>query len=206
MFTGIVQSIGKIQNIILNKNLYFLYIKTNKKFIKNLKIGESISNNGCCLTIIKLYNNIITFNIIKHTFNITTFKKIKIGDYVNLEKPIKINNYIGGHIVLGHITDTAIITNIKNYNSSKILWIKPNNILQMNYILEKGSICVDGVSLTIDRILKNKFSVNIIPETLSKTTLSKKNICNYVNIETDIYIRSIIQTVKKLYNNTKYLT
>ncbi|QJC38457.1 riboflavin synthase [Enterobacteriaceae endosymbiont of Donacia fulgens] len=201
MFTGIIQSIGKIQNIILNKNLYYLYIKTNKNFIKNLKIGESISNNGCCLTIVKLYNNIMIFNIIKQTFNITTFKKIKVGDSINLEKPIKINNYIGGHIVLGHITDTAIITNIENYTSSKILWIKPDNILQMNYILEKGSICIDGISLTIDKKLKNKFSVNIIPETLSKTTLSNKNIYNYVNIETDIYVRSIIQTVKKLYNN-----
>ncbi|QJC37228.1 riboflavin synthase [Enterobacteriaceae endosymbiont of Donacia thalassina] len=205
MFTGIIQTIGKIINIILYKKIYSLHIKTNKKFIKNLKIGDSISNNGCCLTIIKLYNNIMIFNIIKQTFNITTFKKVKVGDYVNLEKPIKINSFVGGHIVLGHITDIAIITNIKNYNFSKILWIKPNNILQMNYILKKGSICIDGVSLTIDKKLKNKFSVNIIPETLSKTTLSKKNIYNYVNIETDIYTRSIIQTTKKLYNhNMKY--
>ncbi|QJC34007.1 riboflavin synthase [Enterobacteriaceae endosymbiont of Donacia cinerea] len=205
MFTGIIQSIGIVQNIILKKNLYFLYIKTNKNFLKNLKIGESISNNGCCLTIIKLYNNIMIFNIIKQTFNSTTFKKIKIRDYVNLEKPIKINNFIGGHIVSGHITSTAIITNIKNYTSSKILWIKPNNILQMKYILKKGSICIDGVSLTIDKKLKNKFSVNIIPKTLFKTTLSKKNIYNYVNIETDIHTRTIIKTVEKLFNNIKYL-
>ncbi|QJC36409.1 riboflavin synthase [Enterobacteriaceae endosymbiont of Donacia simplex] len=205
MFTGIIQSIGIIQNIIFKNNLYFLYIKTNKNFIKNLKIGESISNNGCCLTIIKLYNNIMIFNIIKQTFNNTTFKKVKIGDHVNLEKPIKINNFIGGHIVSGHITSIAIITNIKNYTSFKILWIKLKNSLHMKYILKKGSVCIDGVSLTIDKKLKNKFSVNIIPKTLSKTTLSTKNIYNYVNIETDIHTRIIMKTVERLFNNIKYL-
>ncbi|QJC36821.1 riboflavin synthase [Enterobacteriaceae endosymbiont of Donacia vulgaris] len=204
MFTGIIQSIGIIQNIILKKNLYFLYIKTNKNFIKNLQIGESISNNGCCLTIIKLHNNVMIFNLIKQTFNNTTFKKIKIGDYVNLEKPIKLKNFIGGHIVSGHITSIAIITNITNYTSSKILWIKPKNILQMRYIFKKGSVCIDGVSLTIDKKLKNQFSVNIIPKTLSKTTLSKKNTYNYVNIETDIHTRIIIKTVERLFNNIKY--
>ncbi|QJC34418.1 riboflavin synthase [Enterobacteriaceae endosymbiont of Donacia crassipes] len=200
MFTGIIQSIGKIKKISFKKKKYYVYIQTSKNFVKNLKIGESISNNGCCLTIVNLYKNIILFNIIIHTINNTTFKKLKVNDYINLEKPIKINDFLGGHIVLGHITDIAIITNIKNYNFSKILWIKPNNILQMNYILTKGSICVDGVSLTIDKTFKDKFSVNLIPETLLKTTLSKKKIYNYVNIETDIYTRNIIQTIERLYN------
>ncbi|QJC32387.1 riboflavin synthase [Enterobacteriaceae endosymbiont of Donacia dentata] len=206
MFTGIIKSIGKIKNIIYKKNLYFIYVQIKKKFRKNLKIGQSISNNGCCLTIINLYKNIIVFNILKQTFNITTFKKIKIGDYLNLEKPITINNFIGGHLVLGHITNIAKIINIKNYNFSKILWIKPNNILQMNYIFKKGSICIDGVSLTIDKKLKNKFSVNIIPETLLRTTLSNKKINDYVNIEIDLYAYIIVKTVKKIHkNNIKYI-
>ncbi|QJC33199.1 riboflavin synthase [Enterobacteriaceae endosymbiont of Donacia clavipes] len=206
MFTGIIQSIGQIKNIIFKKNLYFIYIKIQKKFKKHLKIGQSISNNGCCLTIINLYKNIIVFNIIKQTFDITTFKKIKIGDYLNLEKPMKINDFIGGHIVTGHITDIAKIINIKNYNLFKILWIKPNNIFQMNYIFQKGSICIDGISLTIDKKLKKEFSVNIIPETLLKTTLSNKNINDYVNIEIDLYSQIIVKTVKKIYqNNIKYI-
>ncbi|QJC32792.1 riboflavin synthase [Enterobacteriaceae endosymbiont of Donacia semicuprea] len=206
MFTGIIQSIGQIKNIIFKKNLYFIYIKIQKKFKKNLKIGQSISNNGCCLTIINLYKNIIVFNIIKETFDMTTFKKIKIGDYLNLEKPMKINDFIGGHIVTGHITDIAKIINIKNYNLFKILWIKPNNIVQMNYIFQKGSICIDGISLTIDKKLKKEFSVNIIPETLLKTTLSNKNISDYVNIEIDLYSQIIVKTVKKIYqNNIKYI-
>ncbi|QJC35192.1 riboflavin synthase [Enterobacteriaceae endosymbiont of Donacia proxima] len=200
MFTGIIQSIGQIKKISFKKGKYCIYIKTNKNFIKNLKIGESISNNGCCLTIVNIYKNILLFNITIHTMNNTTFKKLKTNDYINLEKPIKNNDFFGGHIVLGHITDIAIITNIKNYNFSKILWIKPNSILQMNYIPIKGSICVDGVSLTIDKIFQDKFSVNLIPETLLKTTFSKKKIYNYVNIETDIYTRNIIQTVERLYN------
>ncbi|QJC31983.1 riboflavin synthase [Enterobacteriaceae endosymbiont of Donacia versicolorea] len=206
MFTGIIKSIGQIKNIIYKKNLYFIYVQIKKKFRKNLKIGQSISNNGCCLTIINLYKNIIVFNILKQTFNITTFKKIKIGDYLNLEKPITINNFIGGHLVLGHITNIAKIINIKNYNFSKILWIKPNNIFQMNYIFKKGSICIDGISLTIDKKLKNKFSVNIIPETLLRTTLSNKKINDYVNIEIDLYAYIIVKTVKKIHkNNIKYI-
>ncbi|QJC36005.1 riboflavin synthase [Enterobacteriaceae endosymbiont of Donacia cincticornis] len=200
MFTGIIQSIGKIKKFFFKKKKYCIYIKTNKNFIKDLKIGESISNNGCCLTIVNLYKNIILFNITCHTINNTTFKNLKVNDYINLEKPIKINDFLGGHIVLGHITDIAIITNIENYDFYKILWIKPKNILQMNYIPIKGSICVDGVSLTIDKKFQDRFSVNLIPETLSKTTLSKKKIYNYVNIETDIYTRNIIQTVERLYN------
>ncbi|QJC35596.1 riboflavin synthase [Enterobacteriaceae endosymbiont of Donacia sparganii] len=204
MFTGIIQSIGKIKNIIFKKDIYWIYIETSKKFIKNLKIGESISNNGCCLTIVNLHKNIISFHLIKQTIKITTFKKIKVGDYINLEKPIKVNDPLGGHVVLGHVTDIGIITNIINYAFSKILWIKPNNILQMNYIFQKGSICIDGVSLTIDKKLKNKFSVNIIPKTLYKTTLSKKNINNYVNIETDVYTRNTVKTVERLYNNIKF--
>ncbi|QJC34817.1 riboflavin synthase [Enterobacteriaceae endosymbiont of Donacia piscatrix] len=206
MFTGIIQSIGKIKKIFFKKKKYYIYIKTSKNFIKNLRIGESISNNGCCLTIVNIHKNIMLFNVILHTINNTTFKKSKINDYVNLEKPIKTNSFFGGHIVLGHITDIAIITNIENYNFSKILWIKPSNILQMNFIPIKGSICIDGVSLTIDKIFKNQFSVNLIPETLLKTTLSKKKIDDYVNIETDIYTRNIIQTVERLYNkNISYI-
>ncbi|QJC33599.1 riboflavin synthase [Enterobacteriaceae endosymbiont of Donacia provostii] len=200
MFTGIVQSIGKIKKINFKKQIYCIYIQTDKNFIKNLKKGESISNNGCCLTIVHIYENIILFNVIKYTMNNTTFKFLKVGHYVNLEKPIKANNFFGGHIVLGHITDIAIITKIKNYSFSKVFWIKPNNVSQMKFIPIKGSICIDGVSLTIDKKTKNKFSVNLIPETLNNTTLSKKKIHNYVNLETDIYTRNIIQTIERLCN------
>ncbi|QJC31562.1 riboflavin synthase [Enterobacteriaceae endosymbiont of Donacia tomentosa] len=205
MFTGIIKSIGRVHNIIIKKNIYFLFIRTSKYFLADLNIGQSISSNGCCLTITNLYKNILVFNIIINTLNITTFKKVKIGDYLNLEKPLKIQDFIGGHIVTGHITGIAIINKIRNYIYYRILWIKPYDMHLMNYILEKGSICIDGVSLTIDKKLTNKFSVNIIPETLLKTTLSKKKINDDVNLEVDFYTKTIIETVKILHkNNNKY--
>ncbi|QJC30311.1 riboflavin synthase [Enterobacteriaceae endosymbiont of Neohaemonia nigricornis] len=198
MFSGIIQCIGKIINIITKKNIITIFVQTPKDFTLDLKIGDSISNNGCCLTIINIINNIIIFNIIKHTLSITTFKNIKIGELLNLEKPLKINEYIGSHIILGHITNIALITKIVNYTNYITLWMKPYHIKYMKFIIEKGSICIDGIGLTIDKVLSNQFSVNIIPITLYKTTLRTKHVNHNVNIEIDIYTKIIVNKIEKI--------
>ncbi|QJC31149.1 riboflavin synthase subunit alpha [Enterobacteriaceae endosymbiont of Macroplea mutica] len=205
MFNGIIQYLGIIYNIKQTRNITTIFVKVSKNFIFNLQIGDSVSNNGCCLTVTNIYhNNIISFDIIKHTLEMTTFKTIKLGDLINLEKSLKINTYIGSHIILGHITDTAYIVRITQHDVYISIWIKLNNIKHMKYIITKGSICIDGVGLTIDQVLKNKFSVNIIPQTLAKTTLYLKRINNSVNVEIDIFIKTIVHITEKFLKNYLY--
>ncbi|QJC30735.1 riboflavin synthase subunit alpha [Enterobacteriaceae endosymbiont of Macroplea appendiculata] len=198
MFSGIIQYLGIVYHIKQTQNITTIFIKVSKHFILNLHIGDSVSNNGCCLTVTHIYHNdIISFDIVKHTLKMTTFKTIQLGDLINLEKSLTINTYIGSHIVLGHITDTAYIVCITKHDAYTSIWIQLNNIKHMKYIITKGSICIDGVGLTIDQVSKNKFSVNIIPQTLAKTTLYLKQINNSVNIEIDIFIKTIVHITEK---------
>ncbi|QJC28525.1 riboflavin synthase [Enterobacteriaceae endosymbiont of Plateumaris consimilis] len=176
-----------------------MIIKTPNLFTSDLKKGDSIANNGCCLTISNINNDLLYYNIIKNTLNITTFKKLKKGDYLNVEKSLKLIDFIGGHLISGHITDIATIIKIKNYMNSKTIWFKPYHQSQMKYIIQKGSICIDGISLTIDKVYINKFSINLIPETIIKTSLASKKINQIVNIEVDLYTKIAVNTIEKLF-------
>ncbi|QJC29417.1 riboflavin synthase subunit alpha [Enterobacteriaceae endosymbiont of Plateumaris pusilla] len=199
MFSGIIQCIAIIKLVIKKKNFLHLIIKTPNFFNYDLKRGDSIANNGCCLTISKINNNLLYFDIIKNTLDVTTFKEVKKGDYLNIEKSLKLIDFIGGHLVSGHITGIAKIIKINNYVYSKTIWLKPYYKSQMKYIIKKGFICIDGISLTIDKIHINQFSINLIPETIIKTSLSNKKINQYVNIEVDLYTKISVSTIEKLF-------
>ncbi|QJC28074.1 riboflavin synthase subunit alpha [Enterobacteriaceae endosymbiont of Plateumaris braccata] len=177
-----------------------MIIKTPNLFTFDLKKGDSIANDGCCLTISNIINNLICFHIIKNTLNITTFKKLKKGDCLNIEKSLKLIDFVGGHLVSGHITDVATIIKVTNYINSKTIWLKPYHQSQMKYIFQKGSICIDGISLTIDKVYINQFSINLIPETIIKTVLASKKINQSVNIEVDLYTKIAVNTIEKLFN------
>ncbi|QJC29860.1 riboflavin synthase [Enterobacteriaceae endosymbiont of Plateumaris sericea] len=201
MFSGIIQCIAKIKSIIKKKNFLQIIIKTPNYFNYDLKRGDSIANNGCCLTIREINNNLLYFDIIKNTLDITTFKKLKKGDYLNIEKSLKLIDFVGGHLITGHITDIAKIIRINNYINSKTIWLKPYHKSQMKYIIKKSFICIDGISLTIDKIHINQFSVNLIPETIIRTSLSNKKINQNVNIEVDLYTKISVNTIKNYFTN-----
>ena len=167
MFNGIIKNTGKIVNIQKNKSNCILKIKSSMTFSKK-EIGSSIACSGACLTITNYKNKISTFFISKETLNRTNFKFVKKGDLLNLEKSLKFGNRISGHFVQGHIDTTAQISKINIVGKSwEIIFKLSENYKK--YIVYKGSISINGVSLTISKIFKKGFKISVIPHTLKLT-------------------------------------
>lgn len=189
MFNGIIFNQGIVHNIRKRKNGINLFLKSKIKVFKK-DLGISISCDGVCLTVISLNKSIIEFYLSDETLRKSKFRYIKIGDLVNLELPLKYGQKISGHICQGHVDTVTKIKSIKIVDKAKILEFK---ILKnfKKYLVEKGSILINGVSLTISKIKKNTFEVWIIPHTLKLTNLLyiKKN--DFVNIEIDILAKYI---------------
>ncbi|MCV2525877.1 MAG: riboflavin synthase subunit alpha [Candidatus Lightella neohaematopini] len=196
MFTGIIQLSTPIVYINKKDNFLTLSIKLPKNLLKNLVTGSSVSINGCCLTVTIINNNIISFDVIRETLYCTNLKFLKIGDIVNVERSMHINKEIGGHLISGHIHGIAKIINIINLNNNKIIWFNIKEKL-IKFILPKGFISIDGISLTIGKVINNNFCVYLIPETLKCTNLKSKKLFDFVNIEIDYQTKIIISTVEK---------
>ncbi|QIQ41721.1 MAG: riboflavin synthase subunit alpha [Buchnera aphidicola (Microlophium carnosum)] len=199
MFTGIINGIASIVSIDKKKN-YSYTVKMPSILSKNLKLGESISHNGCCLTVRLINNSYITCDVVEETLKITNLGILEIGDDINIERSAKYGDEIGGHIISGHIMNTAEISKIVKSHDTCIIWLKMKNKLLMKYIFCKGFICVDGISLTVSDIINNEFCVNIIPHTFSSTTIKNKSHGSIVNIEIDFYTQTIVDTTERLIN------
>ena len=192
MFTGIIESIGKITRIETKGNNKIFSIQTS--IAKEIKVSDSIAIDGCCLTVIDMHNNIFKVEAIADTLKMTTLAQIKTGSYVNLERARLITDRFEGYIIQGHIDEKAKITNIRKLPGSVTIEIELLKGGEKN-IVEKGSIAIDGISLTIAKIKAQKFNVNIIPYTFENTSLKHKKIGDWVNIEFDIigkYVRKFI--------------
>ena len=193
MFSGIISHTGKILKIYKIKNNCIIEIKSKMKFKKN-EIGSSISCSGTCLTLEKYNKDIATFYLSKETLKKTIFKSSIKRDVVNLEKSLIFGERISGHFVQGHVDTTCKVNKINFIGKS---WLINFKLLKKyrNYIVPKGSITINGVSLTISKLLKNGFQISIIPHTLKLTNLIhlKKN--DIVNVEFDVlgkYIKNFI--------------
>lgn len=199
MFTGLVEEIGKIISIEKSSRSYQFMIEANN-IITDMKIGDSIATNGICLTVVSIKNNIFTVDIINETIKVSTLGDYKINDKLNLERALKLSDRIGGHIVSGHIDGTGEITNFEKLNNSTIITIECEMDI-LKYIILRGSIAIDGVSLTVCSVQDNYFQVSIIPHTSKETTLLNKDVRDKVNLETDI----VAKYTEKLigYNNSK---
>ena len=171
MFNGIITHTGKIIKIYKRKNNCYLEIKSKMRF-KKKEIGSSVSCSGACLTIEKFNGNVSNFYLSKETLKRTNFKKSKIGDLVNLEKPMKFGDRISGHFVQGHVDTTSKVNKIIKLGKS---WLISFKLLDKykKYLVDKGSITINGVSLTIAKIINNKFEISIVPHTLMLTNLTK---------------------------------
>ena len=185
MFNGIIFKTGTITKITKGKNYSEVFLRTKYKFKKS-DIGSSLCCNGTCLTITKILNNCISFYLSKETLKRTNFSSAQIGDLVNIEKSLNYGNKISGHYVQGHIDTTGFVTNILAIDKSWIVTFKIPKV-QKKFLIEKGSVSINGVSLTISRINKNSFQTNIIPHTLKLTNLIQLKKNNLVNIEFDIF-------------------
>jgi len=197
MFTGIVKGLYKVKGI--KKKEDFLVISIDLKDLnRKIKTGESVSVNGACLTAVRIYNKAVFFEIMGETLKKTNLISLKIGDMVNIEQSLKLGERLDGHFVLGHVDGRGKIEKKIITKDNCFVWISLPKNLQYG-LIPKGSIGVDGVSLTIAAIQNNKFAVALIPHTLKITTLGYKEKGDYVNIEIDYPGKWI----KKLLKNSK---
>jgi len=194
MFSGIITHTGKISKISKNKNNCIIKIKSKIMFSKE-EIGSSISCSGACLTLEKYNNNVSSFYLSSETLKRTIFKSSKIGDIINLEKSIKLGNRISGHFVQGHVDTTSQVKKISRSGKSRLINFKLINKYK-KYLINKGSITINGVSLTISKIYRDSFQISIIPHTLKSTNLINLKLKDTVNIEFDVlgkYIKNFIK-------------
>ena len=194
MFNGIIFNQGKVHKISKRKKGINLFIKSNLS-LKSKDLGVSISCDGVCLTLVSKKNKILEFYLSNETLNRSKFKKIKKGDVINLELPLKKGQNISGHICQGHVDYVSQVKKIKLIDKSYQMEFSANS-KQKKSLIEKASILINGVSLTISKITKNGFEVWIIPHTYKLTNLSKLKINSLVNIEIDI----LSKYVKKYFN------
>ena len=184
MFNGIIFNQGKVDKIIKRNKGINLFIKS-KLSLKTNDLGISISCDGACLTLISKINNILEFYLSNETLSKTKFKKTKKGDFINLELPLKNGQNISGHICQGHVDYVSKVEKIKLIDKSYLMEFSANKFQKKN-LIEKASILINGVSLTISKITKKGFEIWIIPHTHNLTNLSKLKKNSLVNVEIDI--------------------
>ena len=186
MFNGIIYNTGKIKSIQRTKKSFFVGIITNMRFKKD-DLGSSICCNGVCLTLVKIFKKEIYFYISKETLERSNFKYLKINSVINLEKSISYGQRISGHFIQGHVDTVAKVKKIFFIEKT---WLIRFQILNKNlskYLIEKASISINGVSLTISKVSQNSFEINVIPHTLKLTNLKKLKTNDLVNVELDIF-------------------
>lgn len=197
MFTGIVEEIGTVQHLRSEKSVRTLEIKANR-ILEDMHIGDSISVNGACLTVIDFNDTAFSVQVIKGTENKTYLADLQRQAEVNLERAMSGNGRFGGHFVLGHVDELGTISKVNESANSKIISIKTSkNVL--NQMVQQGSITVDGVSLTVFDLHETTFDIHLIPETRKSTILSDKKVGDAVHLETDVlfkYVENIMNHQK----------
>ena len=197
MFTGIVQGTAQIKAITEAANFRTHVVEMPQEMLKGLQIGASVAHNGVCLTVTTIKDNLVSFDLMQETLKITNLGELQVGDFVNIERAMQMGTEIGGHILSGHVYCTAdIIERFPSENNLQIWFQLPNQDM-MKYVLTKGFIAVDGISLTIGEVREQRFCVNLIPETIHRTLIGKKTVGEKVNIEIDPQTQAIVDTVER---------
>lgn len=204
MFTGIIEEIGFVKNVIKRSETGTINISC-KKVLEDVHIGDSISVCGVCLTVTQFSKDNFFADVMNETFNRSILSKLKKGSRVNLERAMRADGRFGGHLVSGHIDGTGEIASIKRDGNA--VWLEiaaPSNI--MEGITQKGSVAIDGISLTVANTGIHSFWVSVIPHTLSETTLGEKKISDAVNLETDMigkYVMNFLRNTGEQENSPK---
>ena len=195
MFNGIIFNKGIIKSIKKNKKSILIGVESNLR-VKKKDLGSSICCNGVCLTLFKIFKKIIYFYISIETIKRSNFSKINLGDEVNLEKSLLYGQQISGHFTQGHVDTIAKVKKITVIDNSWILNLELKDNKLLKYLEEKASISINGVSLTISKVLKKNIILNIIPHTLKLTNLKNLKVNDSVNIELDIFAKYIYKYTK----------
>lgn len=203
MFTGIIQGKAVIHAIIEKKDFRTHQIIMPDELLEGLALGASVAHNGVCLTVTEIDKNLVSFDLMQATLALTNLSELQVGDDVNIERAMKLSDEIGGHLLSGHVFTTALISDIVKTENNYQLWFTLP-VTMNKYILTKGYIGIDGISLTIGEVNANEqevqFCVNLIPETLQRTTIASKQIGDKVNIEIDTQTQAIVDTVERYLN------
>lgn len=190
MFTGIVQAVGTIKEIVNKGKDYSFSIETPEQFLVDTKLGDSISVQGVCLTVVSIKKNIFTVDVSNETLQCTTLGDKKENARVNLELALTLATKLGGHLVSGHVDGVGNIKDIGDDGESvRVIVQSPADLCK--YIARKGSICMDGVSLTVNEVDNTEFTVNIIPHTFQSTTINEYTIDTKINLEIDLIARYV---------------
>ncbi len=201
MFTGIIEEIGKIKSFKKDTNGATIEVECSL-VLEDAKLGDSIAINGVCQTVIELSSNSFKARVSDETLKVTTFENLKSGDIVNLERALTLNSRLGGHIVSGHVDCKGKFTKIEKLTDFYNLEFEiPQE--QTKYVVHKGSITINGISLTVAEINQNRFKVAIIPHTFENTNLKALNVGDNVNIETDILGKYVEKMLSAKDNNSK---
>lgn len=198
MFTGIVQGVAKIIAIDEKPNFRTHVVELPPSLLPGLETGASVAHNGCCLTVTHIDGNQVSFDLMKETLRITNLGELAVGDLVNIERAARFSDEIGGHLMSGHIMTTADVSKILTSENNRQIWFKPQDATLMKYILHKGFIGIDGISLTVGEVTASRFCVYLIPETLQRTTLGNKKLGQRVNIEIDPQTQAVVDTVERV--------
>ena len=202
MFSGIVQTVGKIESIKDKNHIKTIRIETHGDYLEDIAIGQSVSVDGVCLSLVKKNNEYCEFEAVEETINRTTLGGYKQGTKVNLEKSLKFGDTVGGHFVSGHIHTKGRIVEVELIGESKNILVEIEE-KWIKYLTEKGYISVNGASITIGKVSKNTFYIHLIPETLKTTNLDELIYDNYVNLEFDQATIAIVDTTERLINQKR---
>jgi riboflavin synthase len=194
MFTGIIETLGVITNLVKDQENLHLSIKS--AITKELKIDQSVAHNGVCLTVVGIEDDTYTVTAIKETLSKTNIGKLKIASSINLERAMKLGDRLDGHLVQGHVDETGVCTNIENQNGSTVFTFEYTSE-KNNITIEKGSITINGVSLTVINSTDTSFSVAIIPYTYNNTSFKKLTINDTVNLEFDVIGKYVSRLTSK---------
>jgi riboflavin synthase len=195
LFTGIVQGIASVTMASQGESITKVSIELPDT--KELQIGASVSIDGVCLTATSINDSIVDFDIIEETLHRTTLGELEAGSQVNFERALRFGDELGGHLLSGHVMSAGLIHSIKENGEGKDITIIAPPSLQ-KYIIEKGFVAIDGISLTVGAVQSNIFNLHLIPETLRMTTLGAKNEGDAVNIEIDSNTQTIVSTVERI--------
>ena len=194
MFTGIIESLGIVKNIVQEGENFHITIESD--FTSELKIDQSVAHNGVCLTTVNINNNEYTVTAIKETLDKSNFKHLKVGDLINLERAMVLGARLDGHIVQGHVDQTAVCTGVKEEDGSWVFSFEYDSTLN-NITIEKGSVTINGTSLTVINSKKNSFSVAIIPYTYEFTNFHTFKKGTVVNLEFDVIGKYVAKLLGK---------
>jgi len=196
MFTGIIEAVGKIKSIDINSNGAKVHVAVGKLDMADVKLGDSIATNGVCLTVVGFDANSFSADVSNETLTRTGFTHYQIGQAVNLEKAMLPTTRFGGHIVSGHVDAVADILSITNNGNSTEYWLSMSDEVA-HYLAEKGSVTIDGVSLTINSLDEHKFRLTIVPHTAQETIISSYQVGSKINLEVDVMARYVERLLTK---------